>query len=195
MFSIVFCAYCLYNDISNFGHLFLHFQVHLWDVLQYLSNYFRKKRISDNRLKQLIYHQLTKFIFRILIGKCNCYLAKQASYVMKKKKCFQQVCDQLRHKTGLGFQVNTVSWPGSRGIELLRKRKNKMTEMTLVISCELCLLGLWQYKSGKSSDQKQSGHYQHRHSTVSVHQLPKNYITHNRCYSAHPCEETESRRP
>ena len=61
--------------------------------------------------------------------------------------------------------------------------------------CELCLPGPGKAESGDPSNQQQGRHHQHRNCTVGVHQLAKDYITHDGCNSAYSGEEAKSRRP
>lgn len=63
------------------------------------------------------------------------------------------------------------------------------------VSGELRLFGLWEHESHQSSSQQQNRHQQYRYSTVSVHQLSKDNIGHDRRHSAHSGEEAESRGP
>lgn len=58
-------------------------------------------------------------------------------------------------------------------------------------SCKLGLPGLRQQQSHQSSCEQQGRHQQDGNSAVRVHQLPKDYITHYCCHSAHSGEEPQ----
>ncbi|KAG7230873.1 hypothetical protein INR49_024900 [Caranx melampygus] len=60
---------------------------------------------------------------------------------------------------------------------------------------ELGLSGLWEKQSHQSSSQQESRHHQDWDGTARVHQLPKDYVTHDRCHTANACEETKCRGP
>lgn len=62
-------------------------------------------------------------------------------------------------------------------------------------SGELRLFGLWEQQSHQSSGQQQNRHQQHRYSTVSVHQLSKDDVGHDRRHSAYSGEEAKCGRP
>lgn len=63
--------------------------------------------------------------------------------------------------------------------------------MTMTISRELRLSGLWEQQGHQSSCEQQGRHQQDGDGAVGVHQLSEHDVAHDGCHSAHSGEEAQ----